>query len=132
MSRSIAVLSIGTRLGFAGAVRRLDSAGAAVAVVAALGEAAGADAALGAAAAVDGALGAGGGGATGSVASDGGEPGPVEAHADRAITAASRHESSALPRRIAGNMALLIEDVPAVSPVPAAVSSVSELFAARF
>jgi hypothetical protein len=41
------------------------------------------------------------------VANDAGVPGPVEAHADSRVTAASPYDFSALPRQIAGNMALL-------------------------
>src|SRR6187401_3565104 len=41
------------------------------------------------------------------VANDAGVPGPVEAHADRRVTAASPYDFSALPRQSAGNMALL-------------------------
>ncbi|MFL5448204.1 MAG: hypothetical protein ACJ8A6_11305 [Gemmatimonadales bacterium] len=41
------------------------------------------------------------------VLNDAGVPGPVEAHADRRVTAASPYAFSALPRHIAGNMALL-------------------------
>jgi hypothetical protein len=43
-------------------------------------------------------------------------PGPVEAHADEFSTAASKHNSSALLRRLAGNMALLREDVRQYCP----------------
>src|SRR4051794_37271484 len=64
-------------------------------------------------------------------ASDAGVPGPVEAHADSRSTAASRYESSARPRQIAGYMALLIEDVPAVSRVPEGPSSVRKLCATK-
>lgn len=77
-----------------------------------------------------GSIGAGGTGAT-QGAGEGGVPGPEEAQADRASPATNRHESSALPRQIAGNMALLIEDVPAVSRVPGPRSSVRKLFATR-
>src|SRR5829696_3953154 len=62
---------------------------------------------------------------------DGGIPGPLKAHADRLSTAASRYESSALPRQIAGYMALLIEDVPAVWRVPGPHSSVRKSCATR-
>jgi len=41
------------------------------------------------------------------VANDAGVPGPVEAQADRRVTAASPYDFSALPRQSAGNMALL-------------------------
>jgi len=41
------------------------------------------------------------------VENDAGVPGPVKAHADRRVTAASPYDFSALPRQIAGNMALL-------------------------
>jgi hypothetical protein len=80
---------------------------------------------------VDGAPAAGTDAGVTPVESDGGDPGPVEAHADRASTAASRHESSALPRHIAGNMALLIEVVMAVWPVPELHSSVLKLCATK-
>lgn len=43
-------------------------------------------------------------------------PGPVEAHAEVATPAASKHNSSALLRRLAGNMALLGEDVRQYCP----------------
>src|SRR4051812_36517699 len=49
---------------------------------------------------------AAGGGANGGVV-----PGPVDEHAATVTTIASRPKSSALPRQIAGYMALLSEDV---------------------
>src|SRR3954447_2725173 len=52
-----------------------------------------------------------GGGAKGGVV-----PGPVDEHAATVTTIASRPMSSALPRQIAGNMALLSEDVRQYRP----------------
>jgi hypothetical protein len=54
---------------------------------------------------------------------------PAQAHA--ASTAPSRPVSSTLLRRLAGNMALLVEVVRAVLPVPEAGSSVLKLVAAK-
>jgi len=64
-------------------------------------------------------------------ANDRGIPDPVEAQAAEVKTMTSRLESSALPRQIAGNMALLIEDVRAVSRVPELGSSVLKPFATK-
>lgn len=54
--------------------------------------------------------------AIGPGAGTGAAPGPVEAHAEVSVTAASKHNSSALLRRLAGNMALLGEDVRQYCP----------------
>jgi hypothetical protein len=69
--------------------------------------------------------------AFGPTAGAGAVSGPVEAHADVTVTAASKYHSSALLRRLAGYMALLGGDVPAVLPVPETHSSVPNLVATR-
>jgi hypothetical protein len=60
-----------------------------------------------------------------------GADGTAAAQPEISVTTESMHKSSALLRPIAGNMALLVEDVRAVLPRPGSRSSVLKLITTR-